>query len=122
MCNHNENLEHTYLEIIDHDIYEVYVCECGALINIRDPKNYSDPVHPMNADEIAAMLRVVTPINVVARLREIADRKTEIWAEDERGGEGLLVRSDELAMEYQRITREKQAILHDLIGPNWWRL
>lgn len=121
MCSHDEGKNHVHLEIVDHEDYEVYVCECGALINICDPKTYYEPIHPMTAAEITEMLQAVAPITAMDRLREIADRKAEIRREDEIGF-GLLVREDELAMEYQRLTKNYQVIMREWIGPNWWHL
>lgn len=121
MCDHSDDKQHVYLQIIDHPDFEVYVCECGALTNINDPKNYKgDPCHAMTATEIESMLVLGTPITDMARLQEIADLKWEIFKED--GGIGLLMRDDEVALEYQRLTREAQRIQRKWIGPNWWGL
>ena len=61
MCNHDENHDSDYLSAIDHPDYEVYRCECGALVNLRDPLN-SDvgPLHAMTVDEINRMVTVLT--------------------------------------------------------------
>ena len=58
--------------------------------------------------------------NDMSRLRAIANLKWEIFKDDD--GCGLLVRDDEVALEYQQLTKEAQHILRKLIGPKWWHL
>ncbi len=67
MCDHNGR-HYDHIEAIDHPDYEVYRCECGALVNLRDPRNENigmydavsevgqDAAHAMTADEIGRMV------------------------------------------------------------------
>ena len=56
MCNHDDNKMSEYLEVFDFPGYEIYICECGVLINISDIKNYDNPAHPMNKQDIDRMM------------------------------------------------------------------
>ena len=56
MCNHDENKDTTYMPIFN-DSGEVYLCECGALIDIANEKNYRETLHPMTAEEITEAVR-----------------------------------------------------------------
>ena len=70
VCIHDDSKGETYLECFDVDGYEIYLCECGALINISDPKNYnSDLGNAMSADEIKKMIAEV----VQSAIKEIND-------------------------------------------------
>ena len=51
MCNHDENKSSTYLDVFG-TVGEVYMCECGALIDIEAEKNYDNPTHPMTPQEL----------------------------------------------------------------------
>jgi len=63
MCNHDETKTAYYLSFLDFPGYEIYMCECGALIDIANLKNYGDPVHPMTPDEIQKLMNdVFAPI------------------------------------------------------------
>ena len=39
------------------DVGEVYLCECGALIDIGAEKNFCEPFEPMTAEEIEQLGR-----------------------------------------------------------------
>jgi len=59
-CKHGEEVPHVYLECLDYPGYEVYLCQCGALINIRDRRNFSGETwHMMDAKDIAEMIEVI---------------------------------------------------------------
>jgi hypothetical protein len=56
MCDHGEGKDTTYLPIFN-DVGEVYMCECGALIDIANPKNFKEPSYAMTAAELNEALR-----------------------------------------------------------------
>lgn len=58
MCDHRENKAAVFIEGLSLSAqYEVYMCECGVLIDILDDKNLGSagPVYPMNAMELEAL-------------------------------------------------------------------
>ena len=75
MCNHDDNKNHEYLEVFDFLGYEVYRCECGALFNTQDKRNYTmKNVHVMAADEITTMMEeIIHPI-----MQSMADATIEL--------------------------------------------
>lgn len=75
MCNHDEKKNKEYLEVFDFLGYEIYRCECGALFNIQDKRNYTmENVHVMTADEITKMMEeTIHPI-----MQTIDDTMTEL--------------------------------------------
>lgn len=74
MCNHEDSKNAEYLEEFDYPGYEIYVCECGALLNIQDKRNWNPPYQPMTADEIKEMLEsVIHPI-----MQTLDDTMTEL--------------------------------------------
>jgi hypothetical protein len=74
MCNHADDKGNEYLSCFEAPGYEIYLCECGALINIRDAKNYHNPVCPMTADEIHCMIQDL----VSEPLKDILSAASEI--------------------------------------------
>ena len=75
MCNHDDNKNAEYLEVFDFLGYEIYRCECGALFNIQDERNYTmETVHVMTADEITKMMEeIIHPV-----MQTIDDTMTEL--------------------------------------------
>ncbi len=64
-CDHSEEKHSEYLKCFDSSGYEVYRCECGALINIADPHNESWDLHTvsMSQHDITVMMRqILAPI------------------------------------------------------------
>ena len=55
MCDHNTNIEKTYLSIL-YPAGEVYMCKCGALVDFKAPENYHNPVYPMSASELTDVI------------------------------------------------------------------
>lgn len=51
MCEHGEDCVFMYIDI-NLNKYEIYMCECGVLIDYRNIKNYDTPTHPMTAKEL----------------------------------------------------------------------
>ena len=60
MCNHGDDKKLTYLAIMD-PAGEIYMCECGALINLSDTAAYVDDYHQraMMADELKAAISLI---------------------------------------------------------------
>ncbi len=56
MCNHDKTIRKQYLEFINFPAWEIYQCECGALINLRDPINYKNAVYPMRKADLQRMI------------------------------------------------------------------
>lgn len=56
-CSHSEETPATYLPFFDKigDV-EIYMCECGVLINIRAAKNYDNPIHAMTPEALEATI------------------------------------------------------------------
>lgn len=74
MCDHDENKRNEFLDVFDYFRYEIYICECGALINIQDKKNFDFPMHAMTKDEITQMMiDIMHPI-----MQSMADAKLEL--------------------------------------------
>lgn len=59
MCDHGDDKGNTWLMKADVPGYEVYVCECGALINIQDKKNYDKAQYAMTSEEIEEMIECI---------------------------------------------------------------
>lgn len=61
MCDHGEDKKSTHIDAFEmaDARHEIYMCECGALIDIKAPKNYSDPTHPMTPDELDEVLELL---------------------------------------------------------------
>ena len=56
MCNHGDDKRHTYIPILD-PAGEIYMCECGAMVNLMDQRNLKgdlDTLHVMNADDLTS--------------------------------------------------------------------
>lgn len=57
MCDHNDGLQHIYLGCFDCPGYEIYMCECGALVNVQDKRNYTgDEYVVMTPEDIEMMM------------------------------------------------------------------
>ena len=54
-CPHDDSIPYEYLPCLG-SVGEVYLCECGALIDVSDKKNYDFPMEPMTAGDIKAMI------------------------------------------------------------------
>lgn len=57
-CLHDDTKGHIFLGCFTATGHEIYLCECGALVNISEPKNYQadHAQHAMTAEEISAMV------------------------------------------------------------------
>ena len=54
-CNHDDDTKSSeFLNSLDFLGYEIYLCECGALINIQDQRR--GPNIPMNKTDIDTMI------------------------------------------------------------------
>ena len=57
LCNHSEDKQATYLPFFEKvGTVEIYMCECGALYDLRAAKNYVGPPHPMTPEELEATI------------------------------------------------------------------
>jgi len=72
MCNHDNEKESTWLERMPSG--EVYMCECGALIDITQKRNHKDQgtFSPMTADELEAQFEAAECNTVKALGKAIA--------------------------------------------------
>lgn len=73
-CTH-ECDDATYLPCLDLPGHEVYICKCGALINISDPRNLGgENQHVMSGKDIEAMMREARQI-VLQQVADYVERK-----------------------------------------------
>lgn len=73
MCNHDENKQTTCLTFLDFHGHEIYMCECGALIDIADKKNYSEPFYPMTPEELRMLLN-----DIFAPIKKFVENQQEL--------------------------------------------
>lgn len=53
-CNHDSSKADRF--VFCTPTKEVFMCECGVLIDILADKNSHDPIHPMTPDELKAAI------------------------------------------------------------------
>lgn len=60
MCDHKDDKQSTYVSILDICGHEVYMCECGALVDISAEKNSNacEAMTPPELEELVAQILV----------------------------------------------------------------
>lgn len=56
MCKHNVNEPAEYLDVL-RDYGDIYMCECGAIYDLMDERNYKgDEMTPMSAERLTELV------------------------------------------------------------------
>lgn len=54
-CDHGDDKQHTYLDFMP--LGEVYMCECGVLIDLCNESNFPAPFTPMSPAALEAQFK-----------------------------------------------------------------